>query len=79
MTIGWREGDTVVRQEPMWDRIYMISEGMAEAYVDGHRSSDVTGSALRCHHSRLAQYDPETIARTTNLELRDRAPTTSPR
>ena len=65
-----REGDTVVRQGAHGDRIYMISEGMAEAYVDGHRVRDVTvgqpfGAITAVSHNTI----PETIRATTNLEL----------
>jgi putative ABC transport system ATP-binding protein len=65
-----REGDTVVRQGAHGDRIYMISEGMAEAYVDGHRVRDVTvGQPFGAITAVSRNTIPETIRATTNLEL----------
>jgi putative ABC transport system ATP-binding protein len=65
-----REGDTVVRQGAHGDRIYVISEGVAEAYVDGQRVREVNvgqyfGAITAVSHNKI----PETIRAATNLEL----------
>ena len=65
-----RQGDTVVRQGADGDRIYIISEGVAEAYVDGRRVREVNvgqpfGAITAVSHNTI----PETIRAATNLEL----------
>jgi putative ABC transport system ATP-binding protein len=65
-----REGDTVVRQGADGDRIYLISEGVSEAYVDGQRVREVNvgqpfGAITAVSHNTI----PETIRAATNLEL----------
>jgi putative ABC transport system ATP-binding protein len=71
MTIERREaGATVVQEEAVGDRIYIISEGAAEAYVDGQRVRELTvgqyfGTISAVTHSTIR----ETIRATTGLEL----------
>jgi putative ABC transport system ATP-binding protein len=65
-----REGDTVVRQGAYGDRIYLLSEGVAEAYLDGQRVREVNvgqpfGAITAVSHNKI----PETIRAATNLEL----------
>jgi putative ABC transport system ATP-binding protein len=65
-----RAGDTVVQEGVVGDRIYIISEGVAEAYVDGQRVRELTvgqyfGAITAVTHRTIR----ETIRATTSLEL----------
>jgi putative ABC transport system ATP-binding protein len=65
-----RAGDTVVREGAAGDRIYNISEGVAEAYVDGQRVRELNvgqyfGAITAVSHSTIR----ETIRARTSLEL----------
>jgi putative ABC transport system ATP-binding protein len=71
MTIKRRlAGDIVVREGVLGDRIYVISEGVAEAYVDGRSVRELTvgqpfGAITAVSHSTIR----ETIRARTSLEL----------
>ena len=71
MTIERRRADdTVVQEAAAGDRIYIISEGVAEAYVDGQRMRELTvgqpfGAITAVSHSPIR----ETIRATTSLKL----------
>jgi putative ABC transport system ATP-binding protein len=71
MTIeGRRAGATVVQEGAAGDRIYIISEGVAEAYVDGQRVRELNvgqpfGAITAVSHSTIR----ETIRARTSLEL----------
>src|SRR6516162_199306 len=65
-----RAGDTVVQEAAAGDRIYIISEGVAEAYVDGQRMRELTvgqpfGAITAVSHSPIR----ETVRAGTSLEL----------
>jgi CRP-like cAMP-binding protein len=65
-----RAGATVVQEGAAGDRIYIISEGEAEAYVDGQRVRELTvgqyfGAITAVSHSTIR----ETIRARTSLEL----------
>jgi putative ABC transport system ATP-binding protein len=65
-----RAGDTVVQEGAAGDRIYIISEGLAEAYVDGQGVRELTvgqpfGTITVVSHSTIR----ETIRAETSLEL----------
>ena len=65
-----RAGDTVVQEAAAGDRIYIISEGVAEAYVDGQRVRELTvgqpfGAITAVSHSPIR----ETVRAGTSLEL----------
>jgi putative ABC transport system ATP-binding protein len=65
-----RAGDTVVQEGAVGDRIYIISEGVAEAYVDGQHVRDLNvgqyfGVITAVSHSTIG----ETIRAATSLEL----------
>ena len=65
-----RAGDTVVQEAAAGDRIYIISEGVAEAYVDGQRVRELNvgqyfGAISAVTHGPIR----ETIRATTSLEL----------
>jgi putative ABC transport system ATP-binding protein len=65
-----RAGDTVVQQGAVGDRIYVISEGAAEAHADGQRVRELTvgqpfGAITAVSHSTIS----ETIRASTGLEL----------
>jgi putative ABC transport system ATP-binding protein len=65
-----REGDTVVQEGAVGNRIYIMSEGMAEAYVDGQRVRELTvgqpfGAITAVSHSTIR----ETIRAMSSLEL----------
>jgi putative ABC transport system ATP-binding protein len=71
MTIEHRPAGTTVAQEgAVGDRICVISEGVAEAYVDGRIVRELTvgqlfGAITSVSHSTI----PETIRARTDLEL----------
>jgi putative ABC transport system ATP-binding protein len=65
-----RAGATVVKEGATGDRIYLISEGVAEAYVDGQRVRELNvgqhfGAISAVTHSAIR----ETIRAVTSLEL----------
>ena len=65
-----RTGDTVVQEGTDGDRVYIISEGAAEAYVDGQRVRELNvgqyfGAISAVTHGPIR----ETIRATTSLEL----------
>jgi putative ABC transport system ATP-binding protein len=65
-----RAGDTVVQEGADGDRMYIISEGVAEAYVDGQRARELTvgqyfGTITAVSHSVIR----ETVRARTSLEL----------
>ena len=65
-----RAGDTVVQEGATGDRIYIISEGVAEAYVDGQSVRELNvgqyfGAISAVTHSPIR----ETIRAGTSLEL----------
>jgi CRP-like cAMP-binding protein len=65
-----RAGATVVQEGAAGDRIYIISEGVAEAYVDGQRVRELNvgqpfGVITAVSHSTIR----ETIRARTSLEL----------
>ena len=71
MTIERRPaGDTIVREGAVGDRIYVISEGVAEAYVEGQAVRELTvgqyfGAITAVSHTTIR----ETIRATTSLKL----------
>jgi putative ABC transport system ATP-binding protein len=71
MTIERRKaGDTVVQEGATGDRIYLISEGIAEAFVDGQSVRELNvgqsfGAISAVTHSPMG----ETVRAGTNLEL----------
>jgi putative ABC transport system ATP-binding protein len=65
-----RAGDTVVQEGADGDRIYIISEGVAEAYVDGQAMRELAvgqpfGAITAVSHSPIR----ETVRAGTGLEL----------
>jgi putative ABC transport system ATP-binding protein len=65
-----RAGDTVVEEGAAGDRMYIISEGVAEAYVEGQRARELTvgqyfGAITAVSHTTIR----ETIRARTSLEL----------
>jgi putative ABC transport system ATP-binding protein len=65
-----RAGDTVIQEGAEGNRVYIISEGAAEAYVDGQRVRELTvgqpfGAISAVTHGPLR----ETVRATTSLEL----------
>jgi putative ABC transport system ATP-binding protein len=65
-----RAGDTVLSEGATGDRMYIISEGVAEAYVDGQRVRELTvgqyfGAITAVSHTTIR----ETIRAKTSLEL----------
>jgi CRP-like cAMP-binding protein len=65
-----RAGATVVQEGATGDRVYIISEGAAEAYVDGQPVRELNvgqyfGAISAVTHSTIR----ETVRATTNLEL----------
>jgi putative ABC transport system ATP-binding protein len=65
-----RAGDTVVQERAAGDRMYIISEGVAEAYVDGQRVRELTagqyfGAISAVSHTTIR----ETIRARTSVEL----------
>ena len=65
-----RAGDTIVQEGAAGDQMYIVSEGVAEAYVDGQRVRELTvgqyfGAISTVTHSPIR----ETVRATTNLEL----------
>jgi putative ABC transport system ATP-binding protein len=65
-----RPGDTVVQEGTVGDKIYNISEGVAEAFIDGQRVRELTvgqyfGVITAVTHRTI----PETVRAKTSLEL----------
>jgi putative ABC transport system ATP-binding protein len=71
MTIERRQaGDTVVQEGAVGDRMYILTEGVAEAYVGGQRVRELTagqyfGAITAVAHTPIG----ETVRARTNLEL----------
>ena len=65
-----RAGDTVVQEGATGDRVYIISEGVAEAYLDGRSVRELTvGQPFGAITSVSRSTIRETIRATTGLEL----------
>jgi putative ABC transport system ATP-binding protein len=65
-----RAGNTIVQEGAAGDRMYILSEGVAEAYVDGQRVRELTvgqyfGAITAVSHSTIR----ETIRARTSVEL----------